>query len=263
MEDRKRTWFAVIIAVVVLAAVLYSFGLNLFSSHPPLILADPEASSEQRPGDDPSVEQGGIPVEITTATVQRVIADLSRYTSYSRAVVVTYYWGDSGVGTSVSDVWVNGGWTRTETTLATGTVEHSIVNGEQIWLWYDDDSQVFHGAADGAAGDLMQHVLTYEDVLALDPGEIARAAYVELDGESCIFVEARQARLGSLNRYWISVTSGLLLAAEKLEDGRTVYSMASQELVSPLTDRQGLFTLPDGTDLLQVHPNQAGAEDPE
>ena len=33
MEDRKRTILAVVIACVVLIAVLYSFGLNLFIQH--------------------------------------------------------------------------------------------------------------------------------------------------------------------------------------------------------------------------------------
>ena len=36
MEDRKRTILAVIIACVVLLAVLYSFGLNLFIQTPEL-----------------------------------------------------------------------------------------------------------------------------------------------------------------------------------------------------------------------------------
>ena len=55
MEERKRTIFAVIIACVVLVAVLYSFGLNLFTPHPNLVLADPNAAasmdvSESAPG---------------------------------------------------------------------------------------------------------------------------------------------------------------------------------------------------------------------
>ena len=64
MEDRKRTILAVIIVVVVLAAVLYSFSLTLFIRHQAPEVPDPNASTGQEQASaDP--QAGGIPVEGT------------------------------------------------------------------------------------------------------------------------------------------------------------------------------------------------------
>lgn len=256
MEERKRTIFAVVIACVVLIAVLYSFGMNLFSPRPQLILADPNATASQgATGDDPGNE-GGIPVEVTPETVQLVIEHLSRYTSYSRTVTVEYRWGSGGIGSATAQVWVNDGWVRTDTTLPSGVVECSIVGNDQLWLWYDDEETVYHGAAGEMTADLMQRLPTYEDILTLDPRDITKADYVDRDGQPCIYVEARQKELDYRYRYWISINSGLLMASETVHGGEVVYSMTSREIVSPLTDAQSYFILPDGTHL---HPDQAGA----
>lgn len=259
MEDRKRTLFAVIIACVVVLAVLYSFGLNLFTPRPQLELADPNATASQSHGGENPGNQGGIPVELTTNTVQYVVADLARYTSYSRTVTVTYYWGEGGVGTASAQVWENDGWIRTDTGLPSGTAEHSIVGADQLWLWYDDGSQVYHGSAQEMTEDLMQRIPTYEDVLELNPSDITGADYMDYDGQTCIFVEARQRELGYLYRFWISVDSGLLIASETVSEGKVVYSMTSREMVSPLANADGYFVLPDGTSVLNLHQGQEGA----
>lgn len=259
MEDRKRTLFAVIIACVVVLAVLYSFGLNLFASRPQLELADPNATAGQNHGGKDPGNQGGIPVEITTNTVQRVVADLARYTSYSRTVTVTYYWGEGGVGSASAQVWANDGWVRTDAGLPSGTAEHSIVGENQLWLWYDDGTRVYHGSAREMTEDLMQRIPTYEDVLALDVSDITAADYMDYDGQPCIYMEARQSDLGYLYRFWISVDSGLLIASETVSEGKVVYSMTSRELVSPLANAEEYFVLPDGTNLFNLHRAQEGA----
>ncbi len=249
MEDQKRTIFAVVIACVVLVAVLYSFGLSLFTQDPDLVLADPDATASQgQSGDDPG-DVGGIPVEVTPRTVQRMIADLARYESYSRIVAVAYNWGAGETGALSAQVWADGGWTRTDVTLPSGVIEHSIVGEGQLWLWYDEGEQVYSGEAGAMTADLMQRIPTYEDVLALEVESITDAGYVERGGQACVYVESRQPELGYLYRYWISVSSGLLVAAETEKDGAVVYSMSSYEVVSPLGENRQLFTLPDGTEL--------------
>ena len=72
---------------------------------------------------------------------------------------------------------------------------------------------------------------------------------MERDGLPCVYVEARSPELGYVERYWISETSGLLMAAETEKDGELVYTMSSQEVVSPLDQAAGVFALPDGTQL--------------
>ena len=92
-----------------------------------------------------------------------------------------------------------------------GVTEHSIVGGERLWYWYDDDKQALEGEADQRSQDLLQYIPTYEDVLALDPGQITGTGYEEKDGARCIYVEVYREELGYLERYWISVSSGCLL----------------------------------------------------
>ena len=66
---------------------------------------------------------------------------------------------------------------------------------------------------------------------------------------NCIYVETAADAYGYVLRYWVSVDTGLLVAAEKQLDGETVYRMweTSSEL-DPIIETE--FTLPDGTDLL-------------
>lgn len=249
MEDRKRIVLAAVIIAVVFAAVLYSFSLNLLAVTPELVLADPDASASVESGGEQTDERGGVLVEVSTRTVQSLIASLSRYESYSRSVTVEYYDRGQRIGTVSAQVWSDGGWTRSSVTLASGRVEHSIVGEGQLWLWYDREDEVYSGPAEDMTADLMQRVPTYEDVLALDRDSIIAAGYVERDGLPCVFVEAVLPQLGYVERYWISETSGLLMAAEAEKDGELVYAMLSQEVISPLAQANGIFSLPDGTQL--------------
>ena len=249
MEDRKRTALAAVIILVVLAAVLYSFSMNLFGPTPELVLPDPDATASTGPSAEPSGGQGGVLVEVSPQTVQSLIASLSRYESYSRTAAVEYFAGGQSVGTAAARVWADGGWIRTDVTLASGRVEHAILGDGRLWLWYDRESTVYQGPAEDLSADLIQRVPTYEDVLALDKQSISAAGYVERDGLPCVYVEARSPELGYVERYWISETSGLLMAAETEKDGELVYTMSSQEVVSPLDQAAGVFALPDGTQL--------------
>lgn len=61
--------------------------------------------------------------------------------------------------------------------------------------------------------------MTYEDILALPPERIAAADYRALEGVNCIYVETEPDEAGYVERYWVSVSSGLLAAAERECDG--------------------------------------------
>ena len=249
MEDRKRTALAALIIAVVLAAVLYSFSLNLFAQTPELVLADPDADRSAEPSGEPSGGQGGLMVEVSTRTVQSLIASLARYDSYSRSITVEYYDAGQSVGTVSAQVWTDGGWTRSDLTLSSGRVEHTIVGDGQLWLWYDQEEAVYTGPAEGLSADLVQRLPTYEAVLELDKDSITAAGYVERDGLPCVFVEAVMPELNYVERYWISETSGLLMAAETEKDGALIYALSSHEVVSPLDQTAGIFVLPDGVQL--------------
>lgn len=249
MEDKKRTAMAVVIIVVVLAAVGYSFFLNLFAPTPKLELADPDAAQSADPVARHSGPLEGMVVEVKPQTVQSLIADLARYESYRRTVTVEYFEADGKpVGTLSAQVWADGGWVRASTTLSSGAVEHSIVGDGTLWLWYDRSGPVYSGPADGKTADLIQRLPTYEDVLALEKTDITAAGYEERNGQPCVYVEAN-GLLGGVERYWISINSGLLVAAETEKDGTAVYVMTAQDVVSPLEQTAGIFVLPDGTAL--------------
>ncbi len=248
MEDRKRTVIAVIIACVVLVAVLYSFGQNLFIQTPELVLPDPYASDHMGQV-SANPEAGGIPVEVTPQTVQLVVASLTRFESYSRNVTAAYLQNGETVGTISAQVWVDDGWVRTDTMLPSGVMESSVVGDGKIWLWYDGSDEVYQTVADEHSADLTQRLPTYEDVLTLDASGITQADYVERDGQDCIYLEFEQPELGYLYRYWISVSSGLLIAAETEKAGELVYTMSSYGISSPLSEELEMFVLPDGTTL--------------
>lgn len=252
MEEKKRTLLAVVISCIILAAVGYSFGLNFFHSTPEIVVPDPSASAETDYDPADSGALGGVSVEVTPETVQSVIASLSRYKRYSRTVYVWYSWSGGGSGTITAQVRVADGWSRCDATLSGGLTEHSIVGDGSLWYWYGDGESWLECPADENAADLLQYIPTYEDVLALETEQITDTGYEEKDGAACIYVEAEREELGYLERYWISVTSGLLVAAETEKDGEIVYAMSSDNMVSPPTGLEGAFTLPDGQVLYAV-----------
>lgn len=246
MEEKKRTLLAIVISCIILLAVVYSFGLNFFGSPPDIVIADPDGENSSSAGPDDSGEQGGIPVEVTPETVQSIIAGMSRYRSYSRTISVKYSW-ESGSGAVTAQVMVDGGWSRCDVTLASGMVERSITGDGSLWYWYDESTDYLEIPAGDRAEDLSQYIPTYEDILALATEDILETGYEEKGGVPAIYVEARGQNMEYLERYWVSVTSGLLVAAETVKDGGVVYEMSSGDMVSPLSGGEDVFTLPDGT----------------
>lgn len=254
MEERKRTLLAVVISCIILIAVLYSFGLNFFRSTPEIVVADPNVSSAQPVDPDGFGEQGGITVAVTPETVQSIIASMSRYKSYSRTVEIWYGWGTGQSGKVTAQVYADNGWSRCDTVLASGMTEHSITGDGTLWFWYDDGTAYVEEPAQQQTEDLMQHIPTYEDVLALDPASIMDCGYEIKDGASCIFVEAKRSEFPYTERYWIAVGSGLLIAAETEKNGGVVYAMSSGDIASPMSSDGDVFSLPDGT-VLHVPQN--------
>ena len=61
---------------------------------------------------------------------------------------------------------------------------------------------------------------------------------------------ANAAALGYVERYWVSVSSGLLAAAERECDGAVVYRMAALTVSYDGVDAED-FTLPNGTVLYE------------
>lgn len=245
--DRRRLNH---ITAVFLAAVVLVVAFMLFHSFrsPPSLVLPEEQDSSQLPPDSGDQQEALGTVSVTPDTVQTAIATLERPEQYHRSICVEQYW-DSGNGSWDTSISTNGTWIRIDRTLASGRVRHSITDGSITYIWYDSETRVFSSAADDITPDMEQNIPTYEDVLSLDPEQIAQADYqVTDDYGGCIFVETAPDEDGYALRYWVSLDSGLLAAAEKLQNGELIYHMWETALdLAPAFD--GEFTLPNGQTL--------------
>ena len=134
---------------------------------------------------------------------------------------------------------------RVDTEQASGAQSHTISNGERTWVWYGG-SELYYESAAAFTADEEQGIPTYEDILRLDKKRIAAADYRLFDTVDCIFVETAADDGGYIERYWVSVSNGLLCAAEKLQGEDVVYRMAGMSVDSGNV-AEDAFTLPDGT----------------
>lgn len=234
------TWGIVILVVLVVLLMLMS---NLRRSSR-VVLPDTGSAAES----DENLPSGGdalTVVEVSPETVQAAVATLRRPESYSRSITVEYLW-DGGSGTAEMTVSVSGRWSRIDRTLPDGQVRHTVTDGETTYIWYNSENEVFAGAAGTITPDMEQTVPTYEAVLELPMERITQADYRMVSDVRCIYVETTEDEWGYAQRYWVSVDTGLLVVAERLQKGETVYRMAalSADLTAPAP---ALFTLPDGT----------------
>ena len=183
-------------------------------------------------------------IEVRPDTVQSAIETLVRPQQYSRSVYIErYYSGGSAV--QQTEVFVSGGWTRLDTPLPGGEVRHVISDGKTSYIWYGSSKEYYSGAA-ALSADEEQSIPTYEDILTLDVQRIALADYRLLETTDCIYVETVPDDGGYTERYWVSLGSGLLVAAEKVCADEVVYRMAALALDTE-TVKEDAFTLPDGT----------------
>ncbi|CDC71166.1 MULTISPECIES: hypothetical protein [environmental samples] len=239
--SRAAVGFAGLIALVVVLMLA-----NSLRPSPRIELPSQEEEGVQ--SEESSSGDGLTVVEIRPDTVQAAVATLERPETYQRELVVQQFW-DNGSGTMENTVTVSGGWTRVDQTLARDRVRHSVTDGRMTYIWYNSQRTVYAAQAGEISADMEQAIPTYEDVLDLPVEEISAANYQTLSNMNCIYVETAADAYGYVLKYWVSVDSGLLVAAEKLLDGETVYRMweTSADL-DPTIESE--FTLPDGTDLL-------------
>ena len=226
MERKKRNLMVVLIAAVIVVAILASFGLRLFvPDTAKIVLPTPAASAS--PGLEPGTGSGLVRVDVTPETVQTVIGQtLTRPESYFREVTIEDFWGDGEQSSTTARVWVDGGWTMTESAM---------------------DRTPVTGPADDRSADLEgQRIPTYEDVLSLDTADIAAAGYEERGGLACVWTQTAPDALGYVETYWVAVDSGLLVSAETTLDGTLTYRMTAYTMERPAPAGTA-FALPDGT----------------
>lgn len=205
----------------------------------------PEGTAETDPGEEQGAVDGLDVLEITPSTVKPAINTLSRPVTYQRTQTVETFWS-GGSGRSVSQVAVSGNLTRVDTPLPDGSVCHMLVTGGAAAVWYDDETEWTILRSEDFTTDIAQRMLSYEAVRDLPVEDITQADYRELDGVYCIYVETAPNEMGYADRYWVSISSGLLYAAERLFQDEVVYRFTTTEPDAE-TPEDSLFRLPDGS----------------
>ena len=239
----RVTWGFLILGLLVMGVMLS--GSLRHRSH--ITLPPPGSELEPSSENDPFANNVLTVVEVTPETVQAVIGSLYRPERYRRTVTVEQVW-NGGSGIYEVSAAVSGNWTRTDRTLPNGPARHTITDGQNTYIWYDGETEVYSAPTGDMSADTEQFMPTYEDILELPVEDILTADYRTLLNIRCIYVETAE-REGYTLRYWVSVETGLLIAAERLAGEDTVYRMGSpslDEAEPALAD----FTLPDGTVLI-------------
>lgn len=241
MKDKKLSPIGIAFVALVLLVVFFLVQGSLHRSTRIVLPQDTTLGDE---GDESPGDLSAGRVVVRPDTVQSVIATLERPTRYTRTITIERYY-DGGSGVDHCTVSLDANWMRADTEHSGGEVSHTISSGERVWIWYGSGTRWFESAAAFSA-DEEQGIPTYEAVLEMDVSRIADADYCLLDSVDCIYVETAADRDGYQERYWISVSDGLLCAAEKLCGDEVVYRMAGMT-VDTGTVTADTFTLPDGT----------------
>lgn len=241
MDKTKMTYFSLALGVVLLFVVLLLAQGSLRQSGGIVL---PETPVDTDAAGEDGWQSALNVVDIMPETVQPAINTLSRPVSYKRTQTVETFWS-GGSGRSVSQVAVNGGYTRIDTQLPDGSVCHMLVIGDRAAVWYDDEQTYTLFQAEQFSADIAQRMLSYETVRDLEVEQIAEANYQDLNGISCIYVATQEDEDGYSDSYWVSVASGLLVAAERRCGGERIYRFTAGEPdgEAPAED---LFLLPDG-----------------
>lgn len=243
----KQKMTPVGIACVLIALLIVAFMVR-GSLHRPDRIVLPQEPSMGGESSSVVVEEAVDRVEIRPSTVQSAIEILARPSVYTRTITLERYWS-GGSGMRVITAAAADGWLRLDITEEDGQFRHVISNEDTVYVWYGGSRKYFSGA-DAISQDAEQGILTYEDILALPVESIAAADYRALEGVECIYVETAADEAGYVERYWVSVDSGLLAAAERECGGEIIYRMAALTVSYEGIDAED-FTLPDGTVLYE------------
>lgn len=243
IAESKRSAAAIAITATLLLFVFLFLLYTSLSHTPPQINLPPENdSSTAAPFVPDAAAESAVRVEVNTESVQRVIATLSRPDAYLRTVTLTTYWS-GGSGKVTVDTFIHGDLARFDAHLPDGQIRHTLRTKTRTYIWYNNETAV-HTVQTGAfSEDDDLWIPTYEELLRIDPALLQDAGYETHNDIDCIYASTRQG--GYAQTYWIGVESGLLIAAERTQNGSAVYSMEASDMTAgvPGDDK---FTLPDG-----------------
>ena len=247
MDRRNLNWitWGFVGATVLVIALMLSTTLRRTAY---ITLPETSQNSSQTTDTEDFSENALTSITVTPDTVQAAIATLSRPEHYRRTVTVEQFW-NGGSGAYETNVSVSGSWTRMDRMMPDGQTKHTILGEDTVYIWYNQESDVYSAPRGNFSADHEQTIPTYEEILELEPDLITVADFRKISDADCIYVETGEDSAGYRFRYWVSVDTGLLTVAEKLVHEEPVYRMASL-FVDQVTSTESDFVLPDGTSLL-------------
>ncbi len=246
MDKKNRLTITLSIIALVMVALLASFSRTVFlHSIPSVSLADPDDAQQGE-----SAFGHYWLVAATPETVQAIVETIARPDSYYRELTVEYLWSGGGSATSVQ-VWHHQGYTYARLDDQSGAVENRLSDGQALYSWYEGSSQLLQAPVDAAGDDLAQIIPTYESLLDAHPSDILEAGYEMKDGTACVYA-AVQRGANSVERFWISVGQGLLMAAQREQGGQVVYRLSSVGGITVPCPSDTSFDLPDGSTLFST-----------
>lgn len=276
MEPNKRLFIAFSITMILVVAFFTSVGRSLLALSTPSIELPTLTTSSGELSEQ--TEHGSLyRIDITTRTVQSVIAALQTQESYTRRLQTRLFWGEDFAETEVQ-VWYHQGISHVEKNLTSGLVRHDMILDStllpvdspvhslfdtvqeepqdtqvtKIFYWYDKEQSYLTQKNQLYSADLAQSIPTYQTILDLGIESIQQANYQIKQDISCVFIEATPPPLFFTERYWVSTETGLLIAAETYEGDKLIYQMEEvSDSFSPLPENYS-FSLPDGTVLCEV-----------
>lgn len=194
------------------------------------------------PRTDENAEESAAPflpqaADVTPETVEAVLRSIPAARSYSRAVMADTFW-EGGSATELLLCWVRGDSLRLK------SEERNLLSTpDGLWVWYDDAPEVFSAAAARAEQTRCMRLLDWETLLSEPDAEIVAASYTEFEGERCVYVSVRGGAFGYVSELYVSLQTGLLIAADSYEGEKCVYRMRSGGLELSTPD-ESMFAPP-------------------
>ena len=241
------TAFSVLLTAAIIGFMLFDFIFGRDSYAIPLP-QQPIVSAAQQPPAQHEVDG----IEVTRENAQAVISTLSRLHNYSRDVHVTTFW-DGGQADFYFSVTIYGEAASIISNSQAFGQRHVIIANGRHYIWHAGETQPFVGYLDSLGGairaaDEWQMLVTFEDVLQINPDDIIDAGHVLFEDISCIFITYRTPMLGLLRTYYISIEHGLVIAANEYnQNGLLTYEMRADAARYVNMDA---FLLPNGENAL-------------
>ncbi|MDR3210213.1 MAG: hypothetical protein LBT36_06280, partial [Oscillospiraceae bacterium] len=209
MSSRRLVTIALCGAAFIGLILVVSLLLSTGQRQPIEFALPPEVSPTAAPGENANLA-GIRVVTVNTETVQDVIATLERPARYTRDLRVESFW-DGGSATYNFTTAVSDGRAALRT-VAGSAQKNIVVKDGTAYIWYAGDSRAVAVPADSPdAPDEYQMLLTYEDILELEPSSILGAELLT-DGDMRLFVRYIGGELGYITECCVSVALGLLVS---------------------------------------------------